>query len=159
MEGPLTTKGAPQFQISPRISATSFCKYDSTSFKKKMQKKNVKIAALWAPRHAMGGTCPLSPSPGCATARAYPKVYKSTTLIPPHKVGLRPELSSVRTGLTGDIVMYTNCRNDRYKTATAIPTSTRLKDRASAPTSSGYPDSRQRRVECESNETEPRIWW
>ena len=62
-EGPLITKGAPQFPFSPRISATLFCKHDKTSLFVKFCRKNVKMSALWVPRHAMGGggTCPLCP--------------------------------------------------------------------------------------------------
>ena len=57
----------PQFQFSPRISATSFCKYDKTLFFVKFcRKKNVKCQSCGPPT-CDGGTCPLCPSPppGC----------------------------------------------------------------------------------------------
>ena len=50
-ESPLTSQGIPpQFQYSPRISATSFAKYDKTLIfcLKKMQKKR-KMPAIWRP--------------------------------------------------------------------------------------------------------------
>ena len=64
-EGRLASQGPPlpQFQFSPRDSATSFCKYDLIFFCKVLL-KNVKMPALWGPKHAMGGMCPLrSPPP------------------------------------------------------------------------------------------------
>ena len=61
-EGPLTSQGSPQFQFSPRISATSFCKYDKMFFLVKFYGKR-KNAGPMGPPTGVGGTCSCVPPP------------------------------------------------------------------------------------------------
>ena len=54
---------APPCQFSPRISATSFCKYDKTFFVKFCRKKNVNMPSLLAPDMQLGGGGHVPPVP------------------------------------------------------------------------------------------------
>ena len=68
-EGVLTSQAPPpQVQFSTRVSATSFCKYDKALlFCKILQKKILKMPALWGPLTCEQGEARAPVPPGCAT--------------------------------------------------------------------------------------------
>ena len=57
----------PQFQFSPQILATSFCKYDKHFFCKILQKTKQKWQPYGAPDTLSGGGHVPPVPPGCAT--------------------------------------------------------------------------------------------